>query len=232
MHKFHNIIRWAVVWSLMAVFFGGCATDAALSKKKNEKTPEELMAEALKSFEDEYYLSAIESFQKIVDRYPYSKHCAEAELKMADSYYYQDSYDEAFDAYTEFQRLHPKNPNIPYVYYQKGMCHFSQVSTVDRDQWHTLQAKEEFERLITIFPNSEYADQTHWRIRECYMILAGAELYVGHFYFKMKKYRAAMTRYRYILENYPDLGQYHEALEFLSKSTEKLAEEEGKKTKP
>ena len=35
-----------------------------------------------------------------------------------------------------------------------------------------------------------------------------------------------MNRYRYLLENYPDLGQYHEALEYLTKSEEKLAEEE------
>ena len=57
------------------------------------------------------------------------------------------------------------------------------------------------------------------------MKLAGSELYVGHFYFKMKRYNAAMSRYRYILKNFPDLGQYHEALEYLSKSEEKLAEE-------
>jgi len=57
------------------------------------------------------------------------------------------------------------------------------------------------------------------------MQLAGSELYVGHFYFKMKKYNAAMSRYRYILENFPDLGQYHEALEYLSKSEERQAEE-------
>jgi outer membrane protein assembly factor BamD len=214
----------------MAVFLFGCATDDAASKKK-EKSDDELMAEALKHFEDEYYLNAIESFQKIIDRYPYSKHVPEAELKMADSYYHEGKYDEAFDAYTEFQRLHPKNPNIPYVFYQKGMCHFVQVSTLDRDQWHTLQAKEEFERLIANFPDSEYADQTHWRIRECYMKLAESELYVGHFYFKMKKYKSAMNRYRYILENYPDLGQYHEALEYLGKCKEKLAEEESSEKK-
>ncbi|MBW1900957.1 MAG: outer membrane protein assembly factor BamD [Deltaproteobacteria bacterium] len=227
MRKFHNIVKWALVCSLMVVFLGGCASDKALKKKpkKKENPPAELMEEGRSAYEDEYYLSAIESFQKIVDRYPYSKFYAEAELKIADSYYYSMDYDAAFDAYTEFQRLHPKNPKIPYVLYQKGQCHFSQVSTVDRDHSHTLHALEQFERLVKDFPKSEYSDQTHWKIRECYMKLAGSELYVGHFYFKMKKYKAAMTRYRYILENFPDLGQYHEALEYLTKSEEKLAEE-------
>jgi outer membrane protein assembly factor BamD len=225
MFKSHNMNRWSFVLLFWAIFIGGCATDSAVSKKK-EKTPDELMAEGMKFYEDEYYLSAIETFQKIIDRYPYSKHIAEAELKVADSQYYQGNYDEAFDAYNEFHRLHPKNPKIPYVFYQKGMCHFKQVGTIDRDQWHTLQAKDEFERLNKTFPNSEYSDQAHWKIRECYMKLAGAELYVAHFYFKMKKYKAAMNRYQYILEKYPDLGQYHEALEYLSKCRERLAAQE------
>ena len=228
MRKFQNMIRWAVVLSFLTAFLGGCATDKSMKK---EKTPDELMEEGLKHFGDEYYVAAIESFQKIIDRYPYSRHCAEAELKMADSRYYQKTYDEAFDAYSEFQKLHPKNPNIPYVFFQMAMCHFNQVSTVDRDQWHTLQAKEEFERLVKNFPESEYTDRANWKIRECYMILAGSELYVGRFYFKMKKYKAAMNRFNYILENYPDLGQYHEALEYLSKCKEKLAEQESKKKK-
>jgi outer membrane protein assembly factor BamD (BamD/ComL family) len=38
----------------------------------------------------------------------------------------------------------------------------------------------------------------------------------------MKKYRTAMGRYRYLIENYPDLGQYKEALEYMSKCQERL----------
>ena len=142
------------------------------------------------------------------------------------SHYHLQEYDSAFDAYNEFQRLHPTSPNAPYAWYQMGMCHFEQASTIDRDQSHTQQAMSSFERLVKSFPKSEYASNAHWKIRECYILLAGSELYVAHFYYKMKKYNAAMVRYRYILENYPDLGQYHEALEYLSKCKEKLAAQE------
>ena len=33
-----------------------------------------------------------------------------------------------------------------------------------------------------------------------------------------------MSRYKYLIENYPDLGQYHEALEFMRKCKEKMPE--------
>ena len=46
------------------------------------------------------------------------------------------------------------------------------------------------------------------------------------YYYKMGKYEAAMKRYMYLIENYPDMGQYHEALEFIAKCKEQIAYEE------
>jgi outer membrane protein assembly factor BamD len=206
------------------LIFGGCALWGG--DVEEEKTPAQLMSEGLQDLEAGYYESATLAFQKVKDRYPYSKFAVEAELKMADAFYNRELYDEAFHAYGEFERLHPKNANIPYVIYRKGMCHYVQIDTIDRDQSHTLKAVDEFKRLVKKFPTCEYAHSARMKIRECYRELAEHELYVGNFYYRMGKYRAAMGRYRYIIENYPDLGQYKEALEYLSRCKEKLVEEQ------
>ena len=226
MCKSHFIVRWFFIVTFVVITFSGCAVWDRLFPKE-ERSPEELMRDGIKNFEKGDLTDATEEFQKIKDRYPYSKFAIDAELKMADALYKRYLFDEAFDAYGEFERLHPKNANIPYVVYQKGMCHFSQGGTIDRNQSNTLKAKEEFERLVKKFPKTEYANMGRRKIRECYVNLADYELYVGHFYYKKKNYRAAMGRYRYILENYPDLGQYHIALEYLSKCVEKLPKEKG-----
>ncbi len=192
-----------------------------------ERGPEQLMQDGLRDLEKGRYTNATEAFQKIKDRYPYSRFAVEAELRLGDAFYKRQLYDEAYEAYDEFEKLHPRHPQIPYVMFRKGMCHFEQVKSIDRDQTHTLKAKEEFERLVKRFPRSEYAHRARRKIRECYIFLAEYELYVAHFYFKKKKYRAAMKRYRYIIENYPDLGQYHEALEYMARCKEKLARRAG-----
>jgi outer membrane protein assembly factor BamD len=211
----------------MIFFFCGCAMwDRFFSEE--EMTPAELMKEGIENYEKGYFESATTAFQKVKDRYPYSKYALEAELKMADSFYMRDLYNEAYDAYSEFEKLHPKNPKIPYVIYQRGMSQYSQVKSIDRDQSHTIEAKEEFERLVKNFPKSEYTKKAALKIRQCYIYLAKYELYVGHFYYKMEKYRTAVDRYRSLLKNYPDFGQYHEALEYIYKSREKLAEESRK----
>lgn len=226
MHKSHFIVRWSFVIVFVVIAFSGCAVWDRLFPKE-EKSPKELMSDGIRNFEKGHLTDATEAFQKIKDRYPYSKFAIEAELKMADTLYKRELFDEAFDAYSEFERLHPKNASIPYVIYQKCMCYFSQIGTIDRNQSNTLKAKEEFERLVKKFPKTEYANMGRSKIRECYINLAEHELNVGHFYYKKKEYRAAMGRYRYILENYPDIGQYHVALQYMSKCREKLSKEKG-----
>ncbi|MCP4681686.1 MAG: outer membrane protein assembly factor BamD [Desulfobacterales bacterium] len=215
---------------ILSLFIQGCALFG--STPQEEPSPAQLMSEGLEYFNEGYFEGAEEKFQIIRDRYPYSKFAVEAELKMADALFHRDLYDEALDAYGEFERLHPKNPSIPYVIYQRGICNFSRVSTIDRDQGYTSGAKKEFERLVKRFPRTEYADKARRKIRECYINLAEYELYVGNYYFKMGKYKSAMNRYHYILENYPDLGQYHVALESIAKCKKKLAAEEAKHEEP
>jgi outer membrane protein assembly factor BamD len=219
-----SIGRFIVVGMMLHFLIGGCSHLG----KQEEKTPAELMSEGMKKFQKGRYEEAGEIFQQLKDRYPYSSFAVEAELKLADSLYRRDVYDEAYDTYDEFERLHPKNENIPYVIYQKGMCHFQQLKTIDRDQSHTLKAKEEFERLIKRFPRDNYANKARKNIRKCFVYLSEYELYVGNYYFKMKKYRAALGRYTYLINNYPDMGQYHKALEYIRKCEEGLSKETGK----
>jgi len=210
---------------ILIFLFGGCALYDQFFGDEEEKKPEELMTEGRERLEKGDYEAATEAFQNIKDKYPYSKFAVEAEMKMADSLYKRKEYDAAYVAYDDFERLHPKDRNIPYIIFRKGMCNFLQVISADRDQSHTLRAKEDFERLIKNFPRDDHVNKARRNLRECFISLAEYELYVGHYYYKMGKYRTAMGRYRYLVENYPDMGQYHEALEFLAKCKERLAEE-------
>lgn len=227
MGRFLAIGRVTAVVVAALLLLGGCAMiERLLYGEEEELGPSELMNQAMERMESGFYKGAVESYQMLKDRYPYSEYAVTAELKMGDALYLQESYDEAFDVYDEFERLHPKNANIPYVIYRKGMCHFLQMQTNDREQSHTLMAKDEFERLIKRFPRDGHVNKARKNLQECLVSLAEYELNVGHFYFKMGKYRAALARYTYIIKNYPDMGQYHEALEYISKCKELLSEEE------
>ncbi|MBM3302621.1 MAG: outer membrane protein assembly factor BamD [Deltaproteobacteria bacterium] len=223
--------RFTMIFLLMLSFFiflNGCSTiNRLLSGEEEEVDVEELMTDGMSQLERGSYTAAIETFTKVKDRYPYSKFAITAEMKVADALYQTEEYDRAQEAYDEFEKLHPKHKEIPYIIYQKGMCQFMQMTTKDREQVHTVKAKEEFERLISRFPKDVYADRARKNLRKCLIFLAEHEIHVGHFYFKKGFYRAALARYTYALENYPDLGHYSEALEYISQCKEKLATEKG-----
>jgi outer membrane protein assembly factor BamD len=208
------------------LLLGGCAYIKQFFGEDEEKGASELMVEGTEAFENGRYEEAKEAFQKLKDRYPYSKYAITAELRMADSMYEKEDYDEAYEAYDEFERLHPKNPEIPYVIYQKGMCQFRQVKTIDREQSHTQKAKEEFERLIGRFPRDEYAQKARKNLRHCMIFLADYEMYVANYYYKKGKYRAALARYTHLVETFQDMGQYSQALELIARCKEQIAKEE------
>ena len=221
MPRLTSTIRYIIIGVVSISVLGGCGLKQR--KSLNELSPEELLEIGLERLEDSEHDRAVRVFQAIKDRYPYSKSVITAELKMAESYFMRKDFDSALDVYDDFERLHPKDSNIPYVIYRKGMCHFQQVRTIDRDQSQTVKARREFERLVNRFPKSDYASKARAYLRKCLIYLAEYELYVGHFYFKSGEYGPALERFIYSIENYPDVGQYHEALEYISKCKQKLA---------
>ncbi len=220
-------VRTVLAVIMLLVFLNGCSTiDKILGGGvEDDADAGELMIQGNEDLSQGRYKDAVDAFQKIKDRFPYSKHAVSAELKMADALYLQEEYELAYTAYDEFEKLHPKHKDMPYVIYQKGMSNFSQVKSKDREQAHTLKAKEEFERLIKRYPRDDYANKARKNLRECLIYLAEYELFVANFYYKQGRYRAALGRYTYILQNYPDMGQYQEAMEGITRCREKLARE-------
>ncbi len=70
--------------------------------------------EGINQLKKKNYDEAIETFEKVRDRYPYSDQALLAQIKVADAYFYKKKYDEALQAYKEFEKLHPTNKAVPY----------------------------------------------------------------------------------------------------------------------
>jgi len=182
------------------------------SSHEMEKNAEELVSEGSSAFVSGNYKDAVKAYTDLKDWYPFSKYAILAELKIADAHYHLKQYDEAILAYEAFEGLHPKNDAIPYVIYSTGLCWFDQLDTTDRDQTPAKNSMAQFKRLIEQYPASEYAQKAKEKIQKCVENLSGHELYVANFYYKTKKYKAALKRYEDIVTNYPDSKESKEAL--------------------
>jgi outer membrane protein assembly factor BamD len=204
--------RVSILLLLAIVLALGCGQ----KKLPEEKTAEVLAEEGLKEFNAGNYYLAIDSFKKLKDWYPFSNKAILAELKIADSHYFQKSYNEAIAAYGEFVNLHPQNESSPYVLFQIGQCYFVQIPTLDRDQTYAQQAYNSYNRLIKQFPDNEYLHTAQANMKKCLQNLAGHELYVAEFYLKAKKYKAALKRLTDLLNGFPDVGVQHTALQHIA----------------
>ncbi len=191
---------------------------------KTEKTAAQLATEAREAIADEDYREAIAAYSKITDWYPFSKYAEEAELKIADAHYHMQEYEQAISAYERFERLHPTNPRIDHVQYQIGRCYFDRMKGIDRDQTRTQKALKAFEKLRNRFPSSKYAEKAGKHIRKCKKTLAGHEFYVGEFYFKQERYKAALQRFQNVVQDYPrDLELHSRARDYIKRCRQAMA---------
>ncbi|MDD2318407.1 MAG: outer membrane protein assembly factor BamD, partial [Desulfobacterales bacterium] len=109
-----------------------------------------------------------------------------------------------------------------YVIYQIGLCNFERIDTVDRDQTTARKALESFQRLKKSYPNDPETQKAEANIFKCNSSMAGHEFYVGLFYFKSKHYKAALSRFKTVLTEYPDVGIHKEAMEYIARCEAKL----------
>jgi len=204
----------------------GCSYVTGLFDDSKDVEPVEVLVQnGVDAFEDGDYRAAQENFQKLKDWYPFSQYVILAELKIADAHYHLEEYDEAVFAYQEFIDLHPNNEAVPYALYQIGLCYFNRIDTIDRDQTHTRKALDTFRQLQRQYPNSPYAEKAADPVNRCLKSLAGNEFYIGMFYYKSERYKAALNRFRAVVVKYPDVGIHREALEYIARCEAYLAEE-------
>jgi len=209
----------------LAALLGGCATVKGwFSSKKPERPPDVMAQEGLTHLKKKNYDDAIETFEKVRDRYPYSEQALLAQIKVADAYFYKKKYDEALQAYKEFEKLHPTNKAVPYCIYRQGLCYYRQKSTIDRDQTFTYKALAEFRRLKQKYPQCEFIPKAEKYMAGCRKDLGEHEYYVAEFYFKTKRYKAALDRFQAVAQEYPDLPKQAEIKEHIAECQKILAE--------
>jgi len=197
---------------VVLTFTFGCSTVKGwFGKKKKDAPPDVLAEEGIKDLKKKKYEDAIETFEKVKDRYPYSQQALLAQIKLADAYFYKKKYDEAVQAYKDFEKLHPTNKAVPYCIFRQGLCYYRQRSTIDRDQTFTTKAMEEFKRLKKKYPQSEYIPKADKCLAQCRKDLGDHEYYIAEFYYKTKRYQAALDRYQTFVQEYPELPQKAEA---------------------
>ncbi len=195
--------------------------------KIDTSTPEGAFQLAEAYEKDERYDEAVQKYQDVRTKFPYSKLATTAELKIADVNFKREAYGEAQASYQLFKDFHPKHPQIDYVTYRLAMSYFNQLpDSIDRDLSLADKAILYFDEVVNSYPKSEYVADSKREKEDALKRLAKKELYIADFYFKRAVTDSALQRYEHLLKVYPNLGFDARALYGAAISAQKLGEKE------
>lgn len=109
------------------------------------EVPESELANLSKRlYQSSMYTVARDSLNSLKDRYPLGPYAMLAELKYADSYYFNGEYNEAAIQYESFAKNHPESPESMYAKLQAARSHAHSAKTDGRD-------RTPWERSLTLY---------------------------------------------------------------------------------
>jgi outer membrane protein assembly factor BamD len=203
-----------------AFMASGCADKAI-----DESDPAQLYQDAEDEIKSDHYQIAIEKLRTVKNKFPYSKYSLDAQLRLGDVLFMQESYAEAAASYETFRDLHPRHEKVAYAMYRVGKSYYMDIpDPISRDltpAQKSLDAYNEFLRRFPADANSEDAKKDVVTVRH---ILAQKELYIGDFYLKRGFLESAKPRFQKILGLYPDTDIAKEAQARIARIDKSLSE--------
>lgn len=194
----------------------GCAS----TPKEGELTGTigSLYNDGMEALEQGKYTDATHFFTELERQYPYSGWAARAQIMEAYTQFKARNHEQSITAIERFVKLNPGHPELPYMFYLKGLNHYYRLTDVNRDQEQTRLARDAFNEVVSRFPTSKYAQDAKLKLTLTEDHLAGREMVVGRYYQKQQQYLAAINRFRTVVQEYQQTSQTQEALYRLTES--------------
>ena len=215
---------------LLSIFLSGCGS--FFEKKQVERglladgqTPKTLYDLAQEKLSSGSTAQAIEYYQTILAAYPGSKYAIQAQLDIAYSYYKREEYVSALAQLDDFIKRYPSHTSTPYAHYLRCKS-FEDISRSLLDDIVTDKAERDVQSvkdaylcytgLMAEFPQSDYAQDGKSKLAELKNALARHEFYIAQYYTNNKSNIAAISRCKYLIENFPKTPSVPDALDLMA----------------
>ena len=220
---------------LTVLILAGCASKP---ETEEEQEPAEVVLYQLAQdrINAKNYSGAVESLSRIERFYPFGVYAEQARADLIYAFYMSGDYDQAYAASEKFIRLYPRNTNIDYAYFMKGMTGYYQdegllndIFALDlskRDTSPAMQSYADLTEFIIRYPESEYIDAARERLIFLRNLIASSELDGAEYYMKRGAYLAAVNRANYVLKNIPNSTERERALRILKEAYKQLGYDE------
>lgn len=161
-------------------------------------------------------------FQTIITTYPDSPYLPMSKLAVADSFFLEGSTSnliQAIAAYQDWLTFFPTHPLADRVVLKVAEAEMRQVGLPDRDATRAKRAETRLKALLQQYPNSILKKDAELRLKQVQDNLGLHNLYIANYYYTLsvdqKKpfgLKGSQSRYREIIDKYPDFAFMDEVL--------------------
>ena len=182
-------------------------------KEKNLETQMiEVYNQGMKEFERGDVIYAGKKFSEAELLYPQSIWAPRAVLMSAYGYFSQGYYSDAIKDLERFLIKYKNHPQSDYAYYLLALSHYDQIIDEKKDMNEILKARKYFEIVIKDYPNTEYAQDSSYKMEYIIEIMASKEMYLARYYVQREKWIPAINRLKVIVKDYDTTIYVEEAL--------------------
>ncbi len=215
MNPLRTHLQTLLYFLLCLLLLNGCGVSLL---NISEKTPKELLKDAMEYIRAENYSDAKISLNKVIEDYPDSPEKVMASLLLAEVHYKNDQFAESKFMFKNFLELYPAHRLADRASFFRAMSDFKLMDIETRDQTFAQNALEEFEIFLKEFPKSKYRPLAEARRKQCLESLARNQMEIGKFYFRTSSFHSAITRFQQLMSAYPDQPFMDEVLFLLGES--------------
>jgi outer membrane protein assembly factor BamD len=155
---------------------------------------------------------AAKKFTDLGKQYPGSDWARKGLIMTTYAQYQAGDFESAEQSAQRYVKEYPKTPEAAYALYLEASSYYSQIPDISRDQDRSAKALEAFKKVVQDYPNSEYVNDSKFKIQVTSDQLAGKEMSIGRFYLNRRNYTAAINRFRAVLSGYQNTRHAEEAL--------------------
>ena len=197
------------------------------------KTVEAKYDKAMVHIEKGEYGLAPPILQEILRESPGTRYATYAYLKLGDSFLNigsgNDNFDQAEINYRVFLKKSPNSHLVPYVLHRLIELNFkrniSRIFGEDyayrRDPGHFKSVIKDYQTFYLLYPSSVYLEDSQRFRNKSIEALAEHEFYIGNWYFDHKLYPSSISRFSYILKEYPNFPRREKVVLSLIKAYKK-----------
>ena len=182
----------------------------------------EAYKEGMRELEKGDVIYASKKFNEAELLYPQSAWASKSILMAAYAFYSQNYYDRSILELERFISKYPKHKNIDYAYFLLAMNYYETIVDEKKDLEPLLLSKEKFEYIIQNFPETDFAQDSKYKLGLIQDVLASKEMHIGKYYLKKKKWVAAINRFKTVISDYETTVYVEEALHRLVETYYKI----------